>query len=100
MKKINLLLALLLTTVSLAQTPQGFNYQATVRDNSGELVVNQNVNFKFNVIQGSQNNDPLYSETHQNISTDDLGQVGLVIGEGTATTGVFSEIDWSLGSIF
>ena len=28
-----------------AQAPQGFNYQATVRNASGDLIVNQNVFF-------------------------------------------------------
>ena len=55
--------------------------------------------FKFNVIQGSQTAVPVFTETHY-VPTDDLGQVTLVIGEGTANTGVFSEIDWSLGSYF
>ena len=32
--------------------------------------------------------------------TDDLGQISLVIGQGTVTTGAFSELDWSLGSYF
>ena len=32
--------------------------------------------------------------------TDDLGQVNLVIGQGTAITGTFSELDWSLGSYY
>ena len=35
-----------------AQAPQGFNYQATVRNASGDLVVNQNVSFSFDIIQG------------------------------------------------
>ena len=41
----------------------------------------------------------VFTETHL-VSTDDLGQVNLVIGEGTATTGDFTLIDWSLGSYF
>ena len=82
-----------------AQAPQGFNYQATVRNASGDLVVNQNVSFSFNVIQGSQAADPTYSEDHI-LLTDDLGQVSLVIGQGTPTTGVFSEIDWSIGNYY
>ena len=82
-----------------AQAPQGFNYQATVRNASGDLVVNQNVSFSFNVIQGSQAADPTYSEDHT-LLTDDLGQVSLVIGQGTPTTGVFSEIDWSVGNYY
>ena len=82
-----------------AQTPQGFNYQATVRNTTGELIINSNVYFKFNVIQGAQTTVPVFTETHY-VPTDDLGQVTLIIGEGTANTGVFSEIEWSLGSYF
>ena len=82
-----------------AQAPQGFNCQATVRNNAGDLVVSTNVYFKFNVIQDSQTADPIFTETHE-ILTDDLGQVNLIIGQGTANTGVFSEIEWSLGSYF
>jgi len=82
-----------------AQAPQGFNYQATVRNSSGDLIVNTNVYFKFNVIQGSQTAVPIFTETHY-VPTDDLGQVNLVIGQGTATEGTFSELDWSLGSYY
>jgi len=82
-----------------AQTPQGFNYQATVRNSEGTLITNANVYFKFNVLQGSQTAVPVFTEIHY-IATDDLGQVNLIIGEGTATEGTFSQIDWSLGSYF
>ena len=63
------------------------------------MIINSNVYFKFNVIQGSQTAVPVFTETHY-VPTDDLGQVTLIIGEGTANTGVFSEIDWSLGSYY
>ena len=101
MKKfyIFLCLAIAALTQLQAQTPQGFNYQATVRNTTGELIVNSNVYFKFNVIQGAQTTVPVFTETHY-VPTDDLGQVTLIIGEGTANTGVFSEIEWSLGSYF
>ena len=100
MKKVHTLILLLgITLTAFAQAPQGFNYQATVRNSSGDLVVNTNVYFKFNVIQGSQTAAPIFTETHY-VPTDDLGQVNLVIGQGTANTGVFSELDWSLGSYY
>ena len=101
MKKfyIFLCLAIAALTQLQAQTPQGFNYQATVRNSTGELIINSNVYFKFNVIQGAQTTVPVFTETHE-ILTDDLGQVNLIIGQGTANTGVFSEIEWSLGSYF
>ena len=101
MKKfyIFLCLAIAALTQLQAQAPQGFNYQATVRNSAGDLLVSTNVYFKFNVIQDSQTADPIFTETHE-ILTDDLGQVNLIIGQGTANTGVFSELDWSLGSYY
>ena len=101
MKKFYAILCLAIASLTQlqAQAPQGFNYQATVRNSSGDLIVNTNVYFKFNVIQGSQTAVPIFTETHY-VPTDDLGQVNLVIGQGTANTGVFSEIDWSLGSYY
>ena len=99
MKKLFTLLALLITLITTAQAPQGFNYQATVRNSSGNLIVNQNVLFKFNIMLNSQTSLPVYSETHQ-APTDDLGQVNIVIGTGTPTIGTFSTINWANGSYF
>ena len=82
MKKLFILLSITLVSILelQAQTPQGFNYQATVRNSAGELIVNSNVYFKFNVIQGAQTTVPVFTETHY-VPTDDLGQVTLIIGE-------------------
>ena len=101
MKKFYAILCLAIASLTQlqAQAPQGFNYQATVRNSAGDLIVNTNVYFKFNVIQGSQTAVPIFTETHY-VPTDDLGQVNLIIGQGTANTGVFSELDWSLGSYY
>ncbi|WP_396164892.1 FISUMP domain-containing protein [Flavobacterium sp.] len=99
MKKLYTLLALVLTLITFAQAPQGFNYQATVRNSTGALIVNQNVNFKFNIMLNSATSLPVFSETHL-APTDDLGQVNLVIGQGTATTGSFSTINWGTGNYY
>ena len=101
MKKFYIMLCLVITSLTQlqAQAPQGFNYQATVRNNTGDLIVNTNVYFKFNVMQGTQTSLPVFTETHY-VPTDDLGQVNLVIGQGTANTGTFSELNWSLGSYY
>ena len=82
-----------------AQSPQGFNYQATVRNSAGELLVNQNANFQFTIVQGSPSGTSMYVETHTTQS-DDLAQVALVIGQGSTVSGDFSQIDWSLGSYY
>jgi uncharacterized protein (TIGR02145 family) len=99
MKKLFTLLALVITTVIFAQAPQGFNYQATVRNSAGALIVNQTVNFKFNIMLNSATSLPVFSETHM-APTDDLGQVNLVIGTGTATVGTFSTINWGTGNYY
>jgi hypothetical protein len=99
MKKLYTLITLVLTLTTFAQAPQGFNYQATVRNSAGALIVNQNVNFKFNVMLNSATSLPVFSETHL-APTDDLGQVNLVIGQGTATVGTFSTINWGSGNYY
>jgi hypothetical protein len=99
MKKLFTFLAFAITLISTAQAPQGFNYQATVRNSSGALIVNQNVLFKFNIMLNSQTSLPVYSETHQ-APTDDLGQVNIVIGTGTPTIGTFSNINWANGTYY
>jgi hypothetical protein len=99
MKKLLTLIALAITLITIAQAPQGFNYQATVRNSSGALIINQIVLFKFNVRQNSMAGTVVYSE-NQTATTDDLGQVNLVVGQGTPTTGTFSTINWANGSYY
>jgi len=99
MKKLFTLLALIATIAIFAQAPLGFNYQATVRNNTGTLIVNQSVYFKFNILLNSQTSVPIFTETHY-VATDGLGQVNLVVGQGTATVGTFSSINWANGSYY
>jgi hypothetical protein len=99
MKKLFTLLSLIATLTTSAQAPQGFNYQATVRNSSGDLIVNQNVYFKFNIMLNSQTSVPDYSETHY-VPTDDLGQVNLTVGQGSSTTGNFADINWGNGNYY
>jgi uncharacterized protein (TIGR02145 family) len=99
MKKIYILLVFLITLTISAQAPQGFNYQATVRNNAGVLMINKNVTFKFNLMKDTPTSVPVFSETHY-VPTDDLGAVNLVIGKGTATSGTFGSIDWGNGTYF
>ena len=99
MKKLFTLLALFASIATFAQAPQGFNYQATVRNGAGALIINQNVYFKFNVMLNSSTSVPVFTETHY-VPTDNLGQVNLVIGQGTATVGTFSTINWGTGNYY
>lgn len=99
MKKLYTFLALLLSLATFAQAPEGFNYQATVRNSAGTLITNKNIDFTFKIIKDSPTGTAVYSET-RTVTTDDLGAVSLVVGKGTPTTGTFSAIDWSSGTYY
>ena len=58
MKKLFTFLALIVITTINAQAPQGFNYQATVRNAAGDLIINQNVTFKFNIMLNTSTSLP------------------------------------------
>jgi hypothetical protein len=85
--------------VANAQAPQGFNYQATVRNNAGALMTNASVQLKFSILQDTATGTLVYSES-QTKTTDGLGQVSTVVGQGTALTGTFAAINWGTGTHF
>lgn len=99
MKKITTLILLITSITLMAQAPQGFNYQATVRNAAGQLILNQAVLFKFSLMQNTSTGTIVYSETHT-ITTDGLGGASLVIGTGTPISGNFSSINWGNGNYF
>lgn len=76
-----------------AQSPQAFNYQAAVRDGSGNVMANQNVAFQISILETNAAGNAVYVETH-NASTNAHGLVTLAIGEGNLISGDFTNIDW------
>ncbi|HYX05458.1 MAG TPA: hypothetical protein VE912_01870 [Bacteroidales bacterium] len=94
MKNILLFLSVMLfSTTIFAQAPESFNYQAVIRDQSGNPVVNKSVGFRISILQSSMTGSAIYTETH-NASTNEQGLVTLRIGEGTSSDN-FAAIDWS-----
>lgn len=79
---------------SIAQVPQGINYQAVVRNSSGEIMTSSTVIFSFSIASTS-NNTPLYSETQETI-TNEFGLVNLVIGNGVPTFQSFAGLNWDI----
>lgn len=77
----------------LAQTPQTINYQAVIRNASGQPLVNQAVGLRLSVVDFLTGN-PVYTET-QSATTNAYGLVNTTIGTGTVTLGNFSTIAWS-----
>lgn len=82
-----------------AQAPQGFNYQAVARNNSGLAITNQSIGLKISLLQSTSNGSILYSETHT-VTSNNIGLLNLVVGAGTAVIGSFNSIDWSAGPYF
>jgi len=83
----------------LAQVPNAFNYQAVVRNLTGELIANQSVSFKLSILLGSESGTVLYEESHE-ATTNAFGLVNLKVGEGIPVSGVFSPGGWGMNSHF
>jgi len=91
MKKNTLFIILLLC--SILSFSQSFNYQAVVRNSTGDIVANQSVGARVRLLQGSATGTTIYTEIHT-ITTNNQGILSLSIGTGT-TEDVFTNIDWS-----
>jgi hypothetical protein len=91
-----LFIAFILSLKTMGQAPQGFNYQAIIKNSAGELMPNQNLSLRLCVRQGSANGAITYQEI-KSLSTNAQGLVTTVIGSGPATIGTFSNLDWSQG---
>ena len=102
MKKIITILAavtLLAMESVYSQAPQRFKYQAIARDNSGNVLANQNVSFRISILLGSASGTSVYTET-QTASTNQFGLANLNIGSGTLVSGNFSIINWANNSYY
>jgi len=79
---------------ALSQIPQGFNYQAIIRDGvTKQPIVSQPVMIRITIEDGIGTD--LYQETHS-LSTDEFGIISIIVGQGTPWgTSDFDEIDWN-----
>ena len=98
MRNLLLIITLLICVQSYSQAPQSFKYQATARNNSGDLIINQNVGMQISVLQGSANGMIVYVETFSP-NTNEFGLININIGTGSSSND-FSAIDWANGSYF
>jgi len=84
---------------SFGQAPEGFKYQAVVRDAGNTILNNQAVGMRMTIQQGSIGGTTVYQETFSP-TTNAYGLVNLEIGSGTVVSGDFTTIDWSAGPYF
>jgi hypothetical protein len=91
-----------IATISLSsfgQAPEGFKYQAVVRDAGNTILNNQAVGIRVTIQQGSIGGTTVYQETFAP-TTNTYGLVNLEIGSGTVVSGNFTNINWSAGPYF
>ena len=101
MKRI-LLALVTITTIALSsfgQAPEGFKYQAVVRDAGNFILTNQAVGMQMTIQQGAIGGTTVYQETFAP-TTNNYGLVNLEIGNGTVVSGDFTTIDWSAGPYY
>ncbi|MFT7345734.1 MAG: hypothetical protein ACI9CP_000175, partial [Cryomorphaceae bacterium] len=83
---------------SFGQSPEGFKYQAVVRDAMNVVLNNQAVGIQLTIQQGSIGGTAVYTETFAP-TTNAYGLVNLEIGSGTSADD-FTTIDWANGPYF
>ena len=98
MKKITLLLVSFCATLfSLqAQTPlKNLNYQAVIRNNTGNVLENQFISLRIGIYQDTLPLIimPVYQEIHI-VKTNQFGMINLLIGKGAATKGIYDTLEW------
>jgi len=81
------------TLLGHSQTPESMNYQAVIRDGSGNVVASQPVSLRIKILQGSVSGSSVYIETFTP-TTNAYGSIAIQIGTGTVITGTFNTIDW------
>lgn len=94
------LLAMSPVPIALCQIPQGFNYQAVARNNSGDPLTNQSLPVRITIQSDSLGGTIFWEEIHSGVSTNAFGILNISIGRGTrqaaSTLGSFNDIDWTI----
>ena len=96
---IQLLIALAInSTFVYSQAPQGFSYQAIIRDSNGTPIKDQVIGLKITLQDDLETY--LYTETHTP-KTNGQGIISVTVGGGNQVgTKTFSSIPWSSGKVF
>ena len=99
MRKLLTLFFISFMLISMAQVPQGINYQAVVRNNTGAILTSTTVNMKFELFNSSALL-PVYTEIHNSLSTGVTGVVTCTIGMGTTSNTFSIDVNWAGGDVW
>ncbi len=84
-------IALLFTTAAATMAQGSFAYQAVIRTADGKVVSNQKVGMRFTLLSDGTS---YYSEVHTP-TTNEFGNISVMIGSGTKESGDFMNVPWS-----
>lgn len=89
---------MLLAFTTLAQVPQGFTYQAVVRNDDGTPLAHRTIGVRIDLLRGSATGNTVYAELHAP-TTDANGLFTIIIGQGVGLVNCsFGDcFDWADG---
>lgn len=91
---------LIFTTAFSQKVPNGMKYQGVARDLKGIVLSEKKIVLRIALAgNNGQAWTPYYTESHH-VETSQLGLFTLVVGDGSSTTGKFSDIPWSTNEIW
>lgn len=85
-----------MSAISMAQAPQAFAFQSTLKDAAGNPYANDTIDVKFDIYNSLS--DTVYSELHSGIITSASGYFSVNVGQGDSLSGTFADIDWATSS--
>lgn len=83
----------LVSFLGYSQVPEAFNYQAVMRNASGDILTNAQIAVQISILQDSESGTAAYVERF-NPTTNDYGLIAIKLGKGTVQSGAFNTIDW------
>ena len=100
LQSVILIVSSLLITSSLhSQSPQGIPYQAVMRNADGTVMASSESVLTFMIHDGTADGNVVYQESHS-LTSNALGLVSCVVGNGVVSQGNFSNINWGNGAKF
>ena len=103
---LRLLLGLIVCTVTSlsgllkAQVPQGFNYQAIARNESGNPIPDQLLPVRITIQSDPAGGEIFWQEIHPDVTTNEFGLFMLEVGKGVrqpfSSADAFNTIDWTV----
>ncbi|OFY63610.1 MAG: hypothetical protein A2V64_08035 [Bacteroidetes bacterium RBG_13_43_22] len=92
-----------ISIITLAQVPQGLNYQAVMHASTGAPIANATVQVKAAILSDTITPVIVWEELHSAVKTNASGVFNMVIGTGLKQSGSaasFRDVDWTKSPLY